>query len=542
MGLVGLVAVVVEKLVALGWVRIDTLGILGAVGVLIGLVYWRLTRPGRLELAVLLDERANLRERLSTILALERLDDPFSRQAVAECRQGVLKVKPADHFPLQFPKRFEWAVLIWLVVGVAWVYGPQWDLLGRREQLKQEQARQVAVQQMKTQVQSAVNKVKALSEKIDPNLLSQFPTDAARDLSAKDPQQVRQAAVKQISELQKRVKEAREDSKFKGLEDLQQRLQHLKSPDAGPAKGLAQQLAKGEFGKAAAALEALQKQLADQNLTPEQRRQLGQNLADLARQLEKLAQQQWKMENELKKLGLKPELAKDLKKLEEALKKLPMDAEQRKSLMEMAKANQAACKSCSQMSEALNSAASAMQSGSESPESLAEAKDQLSELESLSQQLEMTQATLADLGKAMRKFGEGNCPNCGGEGCEYCEGGGGKGEWAEGEPESEGSGSGGPGIGRGSVTDVKATDTKSDKTKVQGKSDSGPIIASWYVQGNKVKGESTKTFSQVAGEAAQEAAEAIETQHVPREYQDAVKNYFSQLQKSTEASTTEKGK
>jgi len=383
---------------------------------------------------------------------------------------------------------------------------------------------------------------KALSEKIDPNLLSQFPTDAARDLSAKDPQQVRQAAVKQISELQKRVKEAREDSKFKGLEDLQQRLQHLKSPDAGPAKGLAQQLAKGEFGKAAAALEALQKQLADQNLTPEQRRQLGQNLADLARQLEKLAQQQWKMENELKKLGLKPELAKDLKKLEESLKKLPMDAEQRKSLMEMAKANQAACKSCSQMSEALNSAASAMQSGSESPESLAEAKDQLSELESLSQQLEMTQATLADLGKAMRKFGEGNCPNCGGEGCEYCEGGGGKGEWAEGEPESEGSGSGGPGIGRGSVTDVKATDTKSDKTKVQGKSDSGPIIASWYVQGNKVKGESTKTFSQVAGEAAQEAAEAIETQHVPREYQDAVKNYFSQLQKSTEASTTEKGK
>jgi hypothetical protein len=171
-------------------------------------------------------------------------------------------------------------------------------------------------------------------------------------------------------------------------------------------------------------------------------------------------------------------------------------------------------------------------------EAMAGAGQQLNSLEALSQQLELTEASLSDLKDAMQKLGEGECPGCNGEGCSLCNG---KGPWKEGFSRKRSMGMGGPGRGEGQVADVKPTDFKTEKKRAHGNSQGGPIIANWYIQDREVKGQSVKAFSQVTQTAQQEAAQDIEIQHIPKEYQDSVKKYFSQLHNTSQVPTTQKG-
>ncbi len=534
--------VLAEKLFATGVISSHWLGILAGVGVLISLIRWRLSRPGWMTLAVELDERAGLRERTSSLLAFNGSVDPFAQAAVRESLGTIASVQPEKFFPLRIPSKLQYPLFLWGLVAAAWMLLPQGDLLGKKAQREEQARNEAQVQQAKKETQAAVNKVKELSEKLNQNLLTGLPEEPGKNLPAKEPQQAKQSALRQIADLQKRVQEARADPKFNGIEELQQKLRQLRSPESGSIRELTRQLAQGNFDKAAAALRDLQRKLMDKDLTPQQRAQLAKDLAELAAQLDKLAKQQWQLENELKKMGLKPEMARDLKELEEALKKLSMDPEQKKKLLAMARASQSACKSCSRLSEALGSAAGALGQGNKMDEAAGEAMagagQQLSSLEALSQQLALTNASLSDLKDSMEKLSEGTCPGCNGEGCSLC---GGKGPWKEGFSQKKGMGMGGPGRGEGQVADVKPTDFKTEKKRAPGKSQGGPIIANWYIQDREVKGQSVKAFSEVTQTARQEAAQDIETQHIPKEYQDSVKKYFSQLHNTSQIPTTQKG-
>ncbi len=537
-GLLTLAILLAEKLFAFGLITRENVVTLVAAAILIALVRWQLIRPNTMALALLLDKRANLRERTSSILSFKDSDDPFAQAAVHESRQAIAAVKPKEYFPLQLPRRFLWPVVIWTVILLAWLILPQGDLLGKQAKRQEQAQKKAEIHQTQVQMKKAVDKVRELAEKVDKNLAKDLP----KEVPAHEPQQAKRLAVRQTADLQKRVQEVRSDPKFDGLKELQQRLKQIKSPDSGPMRELSQQLSRGQFDKAADALKELRQKLMQNGLSPEQRAELAKQLDDLAKQLDKLAQQQWKMDNELKQLGLDPKLAKDLKKLQEALKKLPLSEAQKKNLLQMAAANQSACKSCQGLSQAMESASAGMAGGKpdQAADAMAEANEQLNQLEALSQQLQVTEATLADLDQTMRDLaGEGNCPNCNGEGCEACRGG--KGPWREGLSNKRSKDMGGPGRGEGHVADVTPEATNTEKKKVKGKSRGGPTIASWFVQDSKVKGESAKEFSDVAQSAQQEAAEAIENQTIPREYHDSVKKYFSQMQQSTNVTTTQKG-
>ena len=49
--------------------------------------------------------------------------------------------------------------------------------------------------------------------------------------------------------------------------------------------------------------------------------------------------------------------------------------------------------------------------------------------------------------------------------------------------------------------------------------------------GEQIKGESKKQFADAVEKADKAATEAIDNKTIPREYHDAVKNYFGRLQK-----------
>lgn len=543
---VAFLAVAAERILATGWISAPVVAAVAAAGALTALVRWQLTRPTAMHLAVLLDERAGLRERTSTTVAFTDADDPFARAAVRESQATIDAVQPARHFPIQPPRHGWLAPATWALVILGWLVLPQGDLLGKLAAKKEQQQKQAQLRKTKAQAHAAVQQVKALSEKLDKALPPETFDHAAEQIAtAQDPQQVRRLAFRHLADLQNRVQQTRADAKFQGLKQLQQKLRQLRSPHSGLTREFAAQLARGQFGKAAASLQNLRKALNQENLTDQQRKQLAAQLDAVAKQLKTLSKQQWRMKNELKKLGLDPKLAGDLKKLDNALKSLPLTDAQKKKLLDLAQANRQACRSCGGLGKALSSAAAGMAGtmNDQSAQALADAADQLGSLEALSQQLQLSEASLAELSQTLKDLQTGTCSACKGRGCTLCNGTGmcstcsgsgcglcaGKGPWRAGQSQKQSAGMGGPGRGRGQVADIEPTDYQLAKTRAQTKTQAGPTIASWYVQGQQVKGESRKTFADVTRNAEQRAAEAIRDERIPKEYHQAIKQYFGAL-------------
>lgn len=110
-----------------------------------------------------------------------------------------------------------------------------------------------------------------------------------------------------------------------------------------------------------------------------------------------------------------------------------------------------------------------------------------------------------------------------------------QGPFQEGESRGMGPGTGGPGIGFGPRDSDTEGQTGTKTTRLSNESAQGPVIASWYFKDIQIKGEARRDFSEVVQAGRASAAEAISENQIPRKYEDAVKNYFGQLeQKGTQ--------
>ena len=100
-----MVLVISEKILGSGLIFAAHLILVAAAGILAAMVWWQIRRPGRLQLAILLDERAKLAERTSSIIAFEKSSDPFAQAAVDESRHTISAIKPGKFFPLIKPSK-----------------------------------------------------------------------------------------------------------------------------------------------------------------------------------------------------------------------------------------------------------------------------------------------------------------------------------------------------------------------------------------------------------------------------------------------------
>jgi hypothetical protein len=157
-----------------------------------------------------------------------------------------------------------------------------------------------------------------------------------------------------------------------------------------------------------------------------------------------------------------------------------------------------------------------------SGDDLGAVSEQLDQMEAIQQQLMLTQAALDQIESACKGLGQGMCQ------------GQGQGGFRPGTGQGFSAGSGGPGRGYGprSYDDTGKTATK--RKKIESPTQKGPIIASWYFKSDQVKGQASREFKQVIESARDAAAEAINENQIPRKYEDAVKDYFGRLEKSTE--------
>jgi hypothetical protein len=108
------------------------------------------------------------------------------------------------------------------------------------------------------------------------------------------------------------------------------------------------------------------------------------------------------------------------------------------------------------------------------------------------------------------------------------------GPWAAGENEGGGPGTGGPGRGFGerATNDDDGTVNPNNKTRANNQDAAqGPIIASWHIQGDQIKGEATRSVGEVVQEKRTQAAQAVTDNDIPKKYDASIQKYYNEFAK-----------
>ena len=485
---------------------------------LVALALWSRRIRTELQVAMAVDERLDLREKLSTALHCQGRDDVFAQAAIEDAVKTAQDARSRElvgrKFKVTAPRGW-WLSPMLLLLALALSYLPPFDLFHGEDELEQanlQQARLDAEQSIDDLVKIIKEKPQLsqeLSDLIGELTLEGIDPDAMR--SEKD---IKRNALKKVTDLNKKLDELINGEKSKTSQSIDKTLSQLKTPKDGPAKDLADAVAKGDFQAALKALDELQAKLKDGDLTEEQKKELEKQLNDLAEQLKQLSEKKEQLEAALKKAGLDPQLAQNPQALQQAIQNNPnLNEQQKKQLMQMAQAQQAANEMCQGMGQAMQQMGQGIMNG-QFGQGANQLGQQLSQMEAMRMLLQEARAAQnACMGQGL-SLGQGLAMMSGGA-------------------------FGNRGQGRGGKAPIAPTPTGYKQIKANIKTTEGDIIARMLFDGPQVVGESKAKFKQVAAEATEGFDEALAEDQLPRRYHDTQKHYFGELKKLTEASETE---
>ena len=491
-------------------------------GLLVAALLWARGRRSDLQVAMSVDERLELREKLSTALHCQNRQDAFAQAAIEDAvhtaRDPRIREQVGRRFAIGAPRGW-WISPVLVLAAVAASLLPQADLFARdmAPALDVVAAKKQADESIDALIKAIEDKPQLSSELSD--LLGELTKEGTDPDALRSPQQVKRDAIKKVTDLNKRLDEIVNGEKGQTLEAMSRALAKLDTPEDGPAKDLADALARGDFSMAKKALDELRAKMQSGQLSDEQKKLAAEQLKNLAEQLEKLAQQQAQLEEALRQAGLDPQLAMNPEALKQALENNPnLNQQQIQQIQQMAQAQQAAASMCRGMGAACQAMAGGMMAGGIGQGGQAMG-DQLSDLESL--QLLISEAMAA--AGACQGFGDGLGQGLSMEAAMQ--------QWMA----SQGGAFGGSGRGAGGQAPRAPTPTRMKIQKAPIKTTEGPIIARQLVEGPQFVGESRQAVKEVVASIVEGYEEALIEEELPRKYHEAQKHYFGELENLTSA-------
>ena len=472
------------------------------------------TGPDRTEAAVRLDRAFGLNERLSTALTLpEHLRETAAGRAlISDAIRHVADLDVTDRFGLSVPRR-AWVPIIPIILAGVILVVPGWVEQSsgtvRASSTPQEDKKLVtketsALGKKIAEQRKAMDKQKfAEAEK----LLAEVEK-TANDL-AKAPPAAKDKAMMALNKLTDTLKDRQKQ--LGSPEQVNRQLQQLKDmASSGPADDFQKALAKGDFDKAAQERKQLKEKLASGKMTEKEKEALKQQVGEMAKQLEKLAN-----------------LEQRKKQLEEAQKNGGLSKEQFEK--EMAKLNDQAkdLQKLQKMADQLAKAGEAMQKGDTkaAAEALGMSEQQLNKMAQELSELQSLESAMADLQEAKNGMnGEGK----GDEGNQF---GDGFNQLGQSNRRNKGDGGGGRGVGEGARPEAP-DNTASYTTKDKNKYGKGAAI----VEGTAPPTEQSKGFSKftIQGEVdtnSGSSADALTNQKIPKSVEKHIRGYFDQINK-----------
>lgn len=530
------------------WVLAGLIG-LGAT-MAIALIASFIRKPNEDQVARTIDERAGLRESISTALCVDENQDSWSKAIVGDASDRARRVIIRDTLPIEAPKRSYLPVIAALaLLGIWWIPGT--DVMGLLAKKEQEQANQAQIEEVKAEVNNTKDLIAEIKAKTGVDMES-FGDETAPELTPEstefvDPEEIARSAIKELTTLSDKLEEQRNSEEGAAFDALKDMARQLSAPKDGPMTEMARAMARGDFAEAKKQLEEMAEAVKSGEMSEEQKQQASEQLEAMKQSLEQMAENRQSLEEQLKAAGLSEQQAQQLATDPEALKKALQEAgaseEQAQQLSQAAQAQQKASDAASSMAQSMGQMAAGMQQNN--PDQMSQGLDsmsgQLSNMEMMQAEMNALDQAMGECQGQLAKLGECSGGGGGGQGFGEDAKWGGTGQFSEGNSQGFGSGSGGPGQGMGQAPDAQASDFMLKKERAEvNTTDDGPVIASTMVQGTQIKGESTATFSNAVQSATTQAAEAIETKRVPRKHENAVQNYFGKLDNEAKKASGEK--
>lgn len=543
-----LLLVLVDRLTAaalpLTWVGAGLAGL-----VVLSAWVWSLRkRPGGLDVALLVDERLELDERLSTALQCHGLEDSFARAAVEDgikvAQTPGLHQRINERFCVTAPGR-AWLSPLIVAAALACLLLPPRDIFARKaaaDPLPSDQLLEITYE-----IQQQNEQLEAITKELEDQVGVEADGaggDAEIELPRGDaPVDALRDQLRTITSLQERLEAIQQSDQMQAMRRMQDSLRRLQSPGEGPASDLAQAMQRSDFEQAQREMQELAEKLSDGSLSEQDQQALTEQMESLAQQLDELAaEQQRKLEEALKQAGIDPALASDPQALQQAIQEASNLSEaQKQALQQMAQQNAALQSRFDSMCQACQNAASACQNGNcqAAASALQNMAATMAQLADMKQGAVLSQEALEHLQQLAQACG--SCMGGGqGEGSEIMvtQGPVQLPPWKEEWLEELGQGQGGGRAGTGAGGEMPRTETRflTQAEQLNTFLGEGPIVAQQLVQGTQLRGDSRVTLEQLAAQITEGFEEGLNEDWVPREYQQAVKAYFTNLQTQAGAS------
>lgn len=507
----------------------------GGAVVLSSLIWAIVKRPSQAAVARRVDEGADLREALSTALSVapNQNTDPWAKVTVDSASRIARGVNVRQAVPLRGPKFWPVVMGLGLTLAIVWVLMPQMDVLGWRKQAIAEKDKQAQIQQVQQDIADS-KKIEELAKQLGIEKEPIEPPTGAQ-AQAMDPDALRRSAIQDLTKLEDRLEQLQSGTKGQTLQSIQNKLKQL-SPPGEKTSELARAMAKGDMGKAKEELSKLQKELANSELQGKERQELAEQMKDLSKQLEQLAENKSALDSALQQAGIDPKAAANPESLKNAIEQAQnLSQEQKSALQEMAQAMSQSESAMDSLAKAAEQMAQAAQNGDQQGQQQAgeQMSQQLSQLEQMAQEMQMAQSAQQQAQQQLAKLGQ--CDGGQGEGGD-CQGSGNSApgvgnKWKDGWNQANNQGRGGrrngTGSGQGSMSTAERAEFGTQGSKNIGELRAGPSVSTRLVEGESIRGESSAQLSQAISDANQRSSEAIDNVSVPREFQDAIKHYFS---------------
>lgn len=481
------------------------------------ILYARRADHSDLVVAALLDERLDLRERLSNAVAFRSIDTPFAQAAVSDglrtARDPALRARIPQAAPIDPGPRALGGVGLGLLGGLCLLL-PQFSIIEAAE--PDTEVLTAARTEVNTTVRAVVQeleKMPELNRELAELLAGMEAGDSISGRPSDRPEDIRRDGVRQMTALSERLDQILRGDQARVMEQLENMLRSV-APEAGPGRELAEALRMNDFAAAREALERMAQAAADAS-DPGMQRAVAEAAARIAAQLERAAQNQGALERMLRDAGLDPDLARNPEAMRDAIRQAEgLTDEQRQQLQQAADALQQACSMCQSLGEALRQMAQA--GDGMMGDGLRQASEQLSELEQLEQLLRQAEAMQGMCQGAGQRMGQGlGLQRALDQWREQLQPGGGMGE---------------EGIGEGGRAELAPTPTRRRLRKEHAPVVEGGIIARTLIEGVPIRGESRARLVEVIRAEAAGVDEAVGEEALPRRYRDAQRHYFGDLE------------
>ncbi len=486
--------------------------------VIAGIATW-VTRTSRLDAAIEIDRRFELRERVASSLSLspDELETPAGHALVKDAARRIERIEVGTKFRPQVERR-AWlplipgaiALCLALLVDVRVAESSDADLAKAAEQARVQETSEVVRKAMEEKRKEAEEKDLKHAEAAFKQL-----EESAKELESKNEGDRKQAAIK-LNNLKKQLEERRNE--LGTASELQKQMEQMKELGKGPAQKVAEAIRQGDFKQAMEEVAKLQDKVAKDNLTPEEKQQLTEQLEKMKDKLAEAAQQQRDAQDQLQKQIDEQKAQGNLAKAGELQQKLDQMQQQQQQMDQLDKLAQqlGECQNCMNNGDQ-QGAAQAMQQMANQLQQMQQEMGEMEMLDQAMEQLEMAKNAMA-------------CEECNGQGCEACQGGGQGEKMAQQGDKGKGKGDGiGKGQAPGSPAGDQQDDPKFRDSQVRQKPGAGEVTFGGRVDGPNLKGESAAVVQQELQAIQPEPADPLTSDRLPRSRAENAEQYFESL-------------